>query len=127
MPYIVKASRSSYLPAGMHVVAVKNIEEVENMADPAKTQLKIGLESTEEESTDMQAVFWTSPLLHPKGKLLPFAEAALGRQLTTEEKRDGFDVETLIGRKLCIIVKDAVSKAGKPFAKVSDFMPVKQS
>lgn len=126
MPYIVKASASSYLPAGMHVVAVKNIEEVENMADPEKMQLKIELESTEEATMGMRAVFWTSPLLHPKGKLLPFAEAALGRQLTTEEKRDGFDVEALLDRVVCIITKDAVSKAGKPFTKVSDFMPVKQ-
>lgn len=126
MPYIVKASSTAYLPSGMHVVAVKVIEEVENTIDATKMQLKVVLESADPESAGMQATFWTSPLLHPKGRLLPFAEAALGRPLTTDEKRDGFDVESLIGRKLIVFVKDAVSKAGKPFAKVSDFTAVKQ-
>lgn len=126
MAYIVKASSASYLPTGMHGVTVKNIEEVENIVDPGKIQLKIELESIDADTAGLLATFWTSPLLHPKGKLLPFAEAALARPLTDAEKRDGFDVETLVGRRLIVLVKDAISKTGKPFAKISDFMSVKQ-
>lgn len=126
MGIIVHESKSRYLPSGMHSVKVKNIEETEDLNDPERTKLVVELESIEEvDGGHSTARFWTSPVLHPKGRLKPFAEAVLGRPLSDVERREGFDVTDLIGKTVCVVVKEAVSKAGKTFAKVVDFFPVK--
>lgn len=126
MPIIVHESKPRYLPTGMHSVTVKNIEETEDLNDPQRTKLMVELEAIEEiDGGHPTARFWTSPVLHPKGRLKPFAEAVLGRPLTDVERREGFDVTDLIGKTVCVVVKEAVSKAGKTFAKVVDFFPVK--
>lgn len=126
MGIIVHESKSRYLPSGMHSVKVNNIEETEDLNDPERTKLVVELESIEEvDGGRPTARFWTSPVLHPKGRLKPFAEAVLGRPLSDVERREGFDVTDLIGKTVCVVVKEAVSKAGKTFAKVVDFFPVK--
>ncbi len=126
MAIIVHESRSRYLPSGMHSVRVKNIEETTDLNDPERAKLMIELESIDEiDGVHPTARFWTSPVLHPKGHLKPFTEAVLARPLNEVERRDGFDVSYLIGKTVCVVVKEATSKAGKTFAKVVDFFPVK--
>lgn len=123
MPIIVKSS-TRILPPGTHPVRVASIESVENIRDPAKQQLEITLESTGSSYGEPPSVrFWTSPVLHPQGKLLPFVEAVLGRPLSAEEQRDGFIVDDLIGKELSVIVKTATSQNGKAFSKVVEFFP----
>lgn len=128
MSRIVHESNSGFLPAGIHTVKVTSIEDAENTIDPNKPTFQIHLQSTEEIDGQFRtARFWTSPVLHSKGKLKPFSEAVLGRNLTSEETRNGFDVDTLIGKQVCVVIRDAVSKTGNQYAKVVDFLPVKQS
>ena len=113
---------TSILDAGMHNVAVEDIEFVENKYDPDKERLQITLQSLDEEKSIR---FWTSPNLSPKGKLMPFCEAVLERPLNDGEKTEGFDIEEFIGKKLCVIVKSVDTENGKK-SKVTDFVAVKQ-
>lgn len=120
---IVKSS-SRVLPQGTHAVRVATIESVENIRDATKEQLEITLEALGTSYGEPPSVrFWTSPVLHPQGKLLPFIEAVAGRPLSSEELRDGFEVDGLIGQELRVVVKTATSQAGKSFSKVVDFLP----
>ncbi len=120
---IVKSS-SRVLPAGTHPVRVVSIQSVENIRDATKEQLEVTLELVGVSNHEPSSVrFWTSPILHPQGKLLPFIEAVLFRPLSSDELRDGFDVDSLIDKELRVVVKNATSQAGKNFSKVVDFLP----
>lgn len=121
---IVVRSSTRVLPPGTHPVRVATIEAVENIKDATKQQLEITLEALGNSYGEPPSVrFWTSPVLHPQGKLLPFIEAVIGRPMSSEELRDGFEVESLIGQELVVIVKNATSLAGKSYSKVVDFLP----
>ncbi|MBP6944780.1 hypothetical protein KBD61_00025 [Patescibacteria group bacterium] len=120
---IVKSS-TRVLPPGTHPVRVSSIDSVENMRDATKEQLEINLEAVGASYGEPPSVrFWTSPVLHPQGKLLPFIEAVAGRPLSSEELRNGFEVDSLIGQELLVVVKAATSQAGKTYSKVVDFLP----
>lgn len=120
---IVKSS-SRVLPAGTHPVRVVSIQSVENIRDATKEQLEVTLELVGASNHESSSVrFWTSPILHPQGKLLPFIEAVISRPLSSEELRDGLDVDSLINKELRVVVKNAISQAGKSFSKVVDFLP----
>lgn len=120
---IVKSS-SRVLPPGTHAVRVASIESVKSLHDAAKEQLEVTLEAIGNTNGEPPSIrFWTSPALHPQGRLLPFIEAVIGRPLSSEELRDGFEIDALVGQELCIIVKAATSQTGKAYSKVIDFLP----
>lgn len=120
MAIVLKTTDTELLEPGMHVVTIESMEFVPNPFEEGKEQLEIKLVSDEEKSIR----FWASPSLHPKSKMYAFVEAVLGRKLNDTEKQEGFDVEDLISKKVCAIVKNATSSSGNEFTKVSDFMPV---
>lgn len=123
MPIVVRSS-TRILPPGTHHVRVAKIEEVKNIKDENKQQLEVTLEAAGSSYGEPPNVrFWTSPVLHPQGKLLPFIEAVIGRPLSSEELRDGFDVDSLMGQELLVIVKHATSLAGRTYPKAVDFLP----
>lgn len=121
---MIVRSSSRVLSAGTHTVRVASIESVQNIRDANKDQLEITLEMVGSSQQEPPSVrFWTSPILHPQGKLLPFIEAVISRSLSSNELSDGFDVDSLIDKELRVVVKNATSQAGKSFSKVVDFLP----
>ncbi len=122
MSILVKESVPRYMPSGTHLVTVADITEVADLTDSEKVKLQVDLQTVGEiDGVQRYARFWTSPSLHAKGKLKPFSEAALGRKLTQEERREGFDVSALIGQTLRILVKETTSESGKLYARVVEF------
>ncbi|MDO8463410.1 MAG: hypothetical protein Q7S96_04050 [bacterium] len=123
MSYLVRSTSSNILEAGIHVVRLKSYEEVQHYSDEERVQLMFEFESFGEKSIRL----WTSPTLHPKGKLLPMCEAVLNRKLTSHEMIEGLDLEEMIGRKLKIVVRNAMSQSGKEHVKVTEFLPLGNS
>jgi hypothetical protein len=123
MPIMARFSNQVLSP-GSHRVRIAKIEEVKNIQDENKLQLQITLEAVGDMHGEPPNVrFWTSCALHPMGRLLPFIEAAIGRQLSSDELRDGFDVSSITGKELIVILKHATSQAGKTYSKPVDFLP----
>ena len=65
----------------------------------------------------------TSPSLAPQAKLRAVIENVLNREITPQEYKDGFDVETLMGLHCQVFVKMRVSKAGKEYSIVESIIP----
>lgn len=122
MSLLVK-SPSKTLPPGAYLVRIASIKTVENISDRSKQQLEITLEATDRSLDGASIRFWTSPILHSKGKLLPFIECVIGRSLSPAEFESGFDVDQLIGQELRILIRSELSPVGKILIKVTDFLP----
>ena len=120
---IIVQSGSGSFESGSHYVVVDQIIFADNPFKPGKQQLEIVLSLAEDSSQTTR--FYTAPVLHPKGKLLPFCQALLRRPLTEAELRKGFDIEELLGKDLLVTVEPAVSKEGMEYSKVVGFLPVK--
>lgn len=120
MSIIVQSSSITFEP-GSYRVIVDQISFVDNPFQPSKQQLEVVLRLAEDDSQTIR--FYTAPILHPKGKLLPFCQALLKRVLTDTELKNGFDVEDLLGKDLIIDVVNALSKEGAGYAKVVNFSP----
>lgn len=124
MTLIVRETVPYFMPNGTHLVTISDIQETPDLEDSERVKLQIELQTTEEiEGAVRTARFWTSPSLHPKGRLKPFVEATLGRKLSEEELRNGFDILILLGQNLRVLVKESTSQKGKLYAKIVEFFP----
>ena len=119
MSIIVQANPYISEP-GTYNVVVDEIDFVDNPFKEGQQQLEVSLHLSEDSAVTTR--FYTSPSLHPKGKLMPFCEALLKRSLTEEELREGFDIEILLGGELRVVMEEAVSKEGEKYMKVADFL-----
>lgn len=82
--------------------------------------LRIGFEFTVQGSqfdgtTVMRS---TAPQLTKQSKLAQVIEGVLGRELSTKEISDGFDIEGLLGKECNILVLQSKSKSGSVYSNV---------
>ena len=118
--------------AGEHLVTIMSVTETPNKfynpsVDSELKKNQLAWEFAYVKKPEMRIKIWSSLSLSSyKGvgsKAMKIAEAALGKTLTDQEKED-FDTEELIGKKLLIRVEH-VTKDGNINAKITAFAPSK--
>jgi hypothetical protein len=61
--------------------------------------------------------------LTKESKLAQVIEGVLGRDMTDTELRDGFDLDSLLGKQCSILVLQAKSKTGAVYSNVERVFP----
>lgn len=120
--------------AGKILAKLVSVESVENKFYDSKKQSEDRKEQLEwifeyEDKPGMQVRLWStfsvSTYKGKKSRALTISEALLGHELTDEEK-ENFETEELIGKKCFLTVKHEKKEDGQTYAKVIDFEPVSE-
>lgn len=120
--------------AGKVLAKLVSVESVENKFYDSKEQPEDRKNQLEwifeyEEKAGMQVRIWStfsvSTYKGKKSKALTISEALLGHELTDEEK-ENFETEELVGKKCFLTVKHEKKEDGNIYAKVLDFEPVSE-
>jgi hypothetical protein len=115
-----KAPKVTVVPDGAYSATLVDVRLFENAYGQ-----RVGFEFTlhgdgVEGQTIMRS---TTPKLSAQGKLVEIISGLAGRPLTTEELRDGFDIEKLIGTDCRVLVIQSRSKTGSVFSNVERVLP----
>lgn len=120
--------------AGKVLAKLVSVNSVENKFYDSKNQSEDRKEQLEwvfeyEEKPGMQVRIWStfsvSSYKGKKSKALTISEALLGHELTDEEK-ENFETEELVGKKCFLTVKHEKKEDGNIYAKVLDYEPVSE-
>ncbi len=118
---IVSAPTYSICPTGRYnLCIIGNPEEIKNPFDPNKKLIEIQFEAKSVDGQKFTVSLRCSPVLHPKGHLLPLVEAILGRQLTIQEQLR-FDLDSINGCVVSGEVTHQASTRGNVYPKVGNF------
>lgn len=120
--------------AGKVLAKLMSVESVENKFYDSKKQSEDRKEQLEwifeyEDKPGMQVRIWStfsvSSYKGKKSKALTISEALLGHELTDEEK-ENFETEELVGKKCFLTVKHEKKEDGNIYAKVLDYEPISE-
>ena len=113
---------------GKRLFAILSAEEVENrFFDPkvkGSQKTRMEWEFADVDKPDVKIRAWSGTTLTSfkgkKAKALEIAEAALGKELS-EQEREELDTDTLIGKRLFLTVKLEKNEDGEIYAKIIDY------
>jgi hypothetical protein len=121
MSTVVRERVGNSFPEGIHRARiVKVVSSVPRRYDRGQDLIEIELEGKE---VIGGAVARASVMFPPVlgGRLLVFVEAALGRELTEEERAGGVDLEALIGKEVMMTVESGLTRYGYRFNRIEGF------
>jgi hypothetical protein len=117
MSLVVKRKRFELPPEGLHRSIVASVEEVRHDDYGEQVRFRFELAELKQEDGHPMAVFRSCSFnLSPTSTLTKVVEGILGRALTTEQAEQGYDLETLVGRQVDIVVKHKRSAGGNTYA-----------
>ena len=118
MPIIATGKKFEICPVGLHQAKVREITQFTHESWGERVQYIFETDKIGEDGNPLSVFHEASLTLSPQSKLSGIIESILGREVTLEERRDGFDVESLVGNSCLINVKHRVSQAGNEYAYV---------
>lgn len=116
MPIIAKGREFELCPVGLHRAQVKEITQFTHDAWGKRVKLTFKTDVIGEEGDNLIVFDEASLKLSPKSKLTSIVEGILGHPVTPEERKNGFDVLSLLGKNCKISVKHKFSQAGNEYA-----------
>ncbi len=119
MSLIVARPKREIPPEGVHQASVSKIQAIdEGNYDPA-FRFVFELKDVCQEDGSPHLVFRScNRKLTPQAALTGVVEGILGRALTAAEAEGGFDLETLVGYLVKVVVKHRESKTGNTYATI---------
>ena len=105
-------------PVGLHPAKVKAIESFTHDAWGERVKFTFETDKVGKEGQTLSVFHEASLNLSSKAKLSGIIESITGRLITPDERKEGFNVETLIGMTCEINVKHKLSQAGNEYAYV---------
>ena len=119
MSLIVKRKRFELPPEGLHQAIVASVEEVHHEEYGDQVRFRFDLVELKQEDGNPMMVFRSCSFnFSPTSKLTKSVEGILGRALTSDEAEGGFDLETLVGLPVNIVVKHRRNAGGNTYAVV---------
>jgi len=124
MAIIAKGKKFELLPAGLHMAFVKSIEDFEHASWGERVKFTLETALTGSEGQNLSCFYECSLSLSPLSKLSGFVETLLGREISQEERDNGFDLENLLNLPCQINVKHRTSQAtGNNYSYVDSVIP----
>lgn len=123
MPIIAKGREFELCPVGLHRAKVKEITQLTHDAWGQRVKLVFETNVVGEEGENLIVFNEASLKLSPKSKLTSIVEGILGRPVTPDERKNGFDVLSLLGKTCKVSVKHKFSQAGNEYAYVDAIIP----
>ena len=123
MPIIAKGKEFEQCPAGLHSAKVKAIESFTHDAWGDRVKFIFETDVVGKEEQNLSVFHEASLNLSPKAKLSGIIESILGRPITPDERKNGFDVESLLGMNCQISVKHRLAQTGNEYAFVDAIIP----
>ena len=123
MSPLVRQRKEQVLKDGIYRAVVADVEgNIGSVFNARRDLIRVALDLVEEgESHGNRLWLVTSPNLQER--LQALVEAALGRGLTDEE-REGFELEEIIGKEVNVVVAQARTRGGFPYSQIVTFLPV---
>lgn len=118
MAIIAKGREFELCPAGLHQAQVKEITQFTHEAWGERVKFTFETDVVSKEGDNLIVFNEASLSLSPKSKLNGIIESILGRQIALDERKNGFDVLSLLGMPCQISVKHRVSQSGNTYAYV---------
>ncbi len=118
MAIIAKGREFELCPVGLHPVQVKEITQFTHDSWGERVKFTFETDVVGKEGDNLIVFNEASLNLSPKSKLNGIIESIIGRQITPEERRNGFDVLSLLGMECQISVKHRVSQSGNTYTYV---------
>lgn len=113
---MVKMEKRPLAPEGVYLTQVGSVTSEDHEEYGPRIQFAFPLEDLADEDGRPVVVFRScSNKLTPRSALRGIVEGILGRKLTEEEVYNGFDLESLVGLPVQIVVKHKVSAQGNTY------------
>jgi hypothetical protein len=116
MPIIVKGKEFELCPAGLHHAKVREISQFRHKEWGERVKFTFETDKIGKEGQNLSVFHEASLSLSPKAKLTSIVEGVIGRPITPEERKQGFDLEELVGMSCLVNVKHKFSQAGNEYA-----------
>lgn len=119
MSLVATRPKRELCPAGVYKAHVANVEVSTHPEFGERVQFSFDLADKFREDGSPFRVFRSCSFkLTPKSTLTGIVGDILGRKLTNEEAEEGFDLESLLGMPVQVVVKHRTSESGSPYATV---------
>jgi hypothetical protein len=118
MPIIAKGKEFEVCPAGLHHAKIADITQFTHENWGERVKFTFETDQIGKEGQNLSVFHEASLHLSPKAKLSGIVESILGRSVTPEERKNGFNVEKLLGKKCQVNVKHRFSQTGNEYAYV---------
>ncbi len=123
MAIIIARPKREFPPEGVHRASVSKVEAIDQSEYGPNVRFVFDLEDVFREDGSPHRVFRScATKLTPKAALTGVIGGILGRALTAAEAEGGFDVETLTGYLVQLVVKHKKSEAGNIYAVVESIV-----
>lgn len=116
MAIIARGREFELCPVGLHRAQVKEITQFTHDAWGERVKFTFETDVIGEEGDNLIVFNEASLKLSPISKLTSIVEGILGCPVTPEERKNGFDVLSLLGKTCKISVKHKFSQAGNEYA-----------
>jgi hypothetical protein len=124
MSLIVSRPKRELAPEGVHMAHVANVEPIQHDEYGEKVRFTFELKGQEQEDGSPMWVFKTCSFrLTPKAALTGVVQDVLGRSLTDREL-EGFDLKTLVGCQVQVVVKHKESASGNTYSIIDTIIQV---
>ncbi len=118
MPIIVKGKEFENCPPGLHRATVREIIPFEHESWGERVKITFETDKIGKEGQPLCVFHEASLNLSPKAKLSGIVESIIGKPITPDERKNGFDLEALVGLNCQINVKHKFSQTGNEYAYV---------
>ncbi len=122
--FIVKDEQSPQCPTGIHDAVLQSIEKRQHDSYGEYLLLAFAVDASNgEDAEQFEVTCACSVSLSANSKLRRVINSLLGRELSQDEAKAGFDVEKLIGSTCKVIVASVEGKEGNIYARVASVLP----
>lgn len=118
MPVIAKGKEFELCPAGLYPATVVKVTPFEHESWGERVRFTFETDQIGKEGQTLSVFHEASLNLSPKAKLSGIVEDLLGRPITPEERKNGFDIDSLVGITCQVNVKHRFSQTGNEYALV---------
>jgi hypothetical protein len=116
VPIIARGKEFELCPIGLHQATVRDIAQITHKDWGERVKVIFETDKLGKEGQPLSVFHEASLSLSPKAKLTSIIENILGRSITPNERKNGFDLETLRGMSCRVNVKHRVSQTGSEYA-----------
>ena len=122
MSTIVRKRSGVELPDGVYRVVVAQVEPgIASRFTNREDLIRIGFDVLTAPDTVPPRI-WLVTTPHLQSRLLALVEAVLNRKVTDEEE-DGFDLEALLGREVCVVMAGVRTHGDATYSRIITFLP----
>jgi len=126
MSTLVRQKTEQKLGDGIYRAVVADVEgNVGSVFSSRRDLVRVALDLADE-IDGRRPRLWLVCSPNLEGRLQALVEAALRRKLTTEEA-EGFELEEILGKEVNVVVAQAHTRGGFPYARIITFFPVQNS